>query len=84
VERRKCAIPSVTALLADVDADPRLRLVPLDRAILDLSLTLTAIREMHDRHIVATALHLTNPGSSIALLTCDTNIVASGLVPIVW
>src|SRR5205823_59553 len=40
VERGKCAIPSVTDLLTDVDADPRVRVVPLDRSILDFSLTL--------------------------------------------
>jgi PIN domain nuclease of toxin-antitoxin system len=56
VERGRSIIPSVAALLADVDADPRITLVPLDRDILDISLTLTAIGEMHDRQIVATAL----------------------------
>ncbi len=84
VERGKCAIPSVTNLLADVDADPRIVLVPLDRAILDLSLTLTSINEMHDRHIVATALHLAAKGVAVNLITCDRNITSSGLVPIVW
>jgi hypothetical protein len=39
---------------------------------------------MHDRQIVATALQLVDNGVSVALLTCDTNIMASGLVPIVW
>jgi PIN domain nuclease of toxin-antitoxin system len=84
VERGKCAIPSVAALLADMDADSRILLVPLDRAILELSLTLNSIREMHARQIVATALQLFGSGSSLALLTCDQNITASGLVPVVW
>ncbi len=84
VERGRCTIPSVADLLADVDADPRLVLVPLDRSILDRSHTLTTISEMHDRQIVATALHLAGAGAPIPLLTCDTNITASGLVPIVW
>jgi PIN domain nuclease of toxin-antitoxin system len=84
VEKGRCAIPSVAALLADVDADPRLTLIPLDRTILDLSVTLTGVREMHDRQIVATALHLIASGSAISLLTCDPDIVGSGLVPIVW
>jgi PIN domain nuclease of toxin-antitoxin system len=84
VQRGRTAIPSVASLLADVDADPRLVLIPLDRAILDLSLTLAPITEMHDRQIVATALHLARAGSPIPLLTCDANISASGLVPIVW
>jgi PIN domain nuclease of toxin-antitoxin system len=84
VERGRCTIPSVAALLADVDADPRLAVVPLDRAILDRSHPLSAISEMHDRLIVATALQLASTGSAIPLLTCDTNITASGLVPLVW
>jgi hypothetical protein len=58
--------------------------VPLDRAILNLSLTLTSIREMHDRQIVATALLRARQGASAALLTCDIDITDSGLVPIVW
>jgi PIN domain nuclease of toxin-antitoxin system len=84
VEHGRTAIPAVTDLLADVDADARVVLVPLDRAVLDLSLTLFALNEMHDRLIVATALHFARGGSAVPLLTCDANITASGVVPIVW
>lgn len=84
VDRGRTSIPSVSSLLADVDADPRLALIPLDRTILDISLTLTSINEMHDRQIAATALHLATAGSAVPLLTCDGNITASGIVPIVW
>lgn len=84
VDRGRTSIPSVASLLADVDADPRIVLIPLDRAILDLSLTLTAISEMHDRQIVATALHIAGASSSVPLLTCDADITSSGLVPVVW
>jgi hypothetical protein len=48
------------------------------------SFTLTSLIEMHDRLIVATALYLARAGESVALLTCDVNITASGLVPIIW
>jgi PIN domain nuclease of toxin-antitoxin system len=84
VDRGRSAIPSVADLLADVDADPRIALLPLDRGILDISLTLTAVEEMHDRLIVATALVRKQAGASVAILTRDTNIASSGLVPIVW
>jgi PIN domain nuclease of toxin-antitoxin system len=84
VEKKKCAIPSVAALLADIDADPRIVLVPLDRTILNVSVALTSIPEMHDRQIVATCLFLTSPGSPVTLLTRDGIITASGLVPVVW
>ncbi len=85
VEKGKApTIPSVSALLAAVDADKRVVIVPLEREILDLSHTLTVISEMHDRLIVATALWLAASGESPTLLTCDGNITASGLVSTVW
>ncbi len=84
VDRGRTSIPSVASLLADVDADPRLVVVPLDRAILDLSLTLTAIHEMHDRQIAATSLHLAIAPARVPLITCDRNITASGLVHVIW
>jgi PIN domain nuclease of toxin-antitoxin system len=84
VEHGKSTIPSTADLLADVDADARVIPIPLDRAILDRSLALTVLSEMHDRQIVATALHLSAHGIPAALLTRDANITASGLVPVVW
>lgn len=84
VEHGRCRIPSVTHLLGHVDADPRIVLLPLDRATLDRSLTLTVIGEMHDRQIVAAALQLASGGQPVVLLTRDENIRSSGLVPTVW
>ncbi|OYV83086.1 MAG: twitching motility protein PilT, partial [Planctomycetia bacterium 21-64-5] len=84
VARGKTSIPSLAALLAAVDADSRTVVVPLDRAILDRSLTLSAISEMHDRLIAATTLHLAGVSSIVPLLTCDPDIASSGLVTVVW
>jgi len=84
VDRGRTSIPSVASLLGDVDADPRIVLVPLDRAILDISLTLTTISEMHDRQIAATALHLAVAPAFVPLITCDHDITASGLVHVIW
>lgn len=84
VERNKCAIPSVNNLTTDVDCDARIITIPLDRTILDLSCSLTAINEMHDRLIVATAIHLGGSSKSLPLISCDGNITVSGLVPVVW
>jgi PIN domain nuclease of toxin-antitoxin system len=81
---RAPTIPTVSQLLTAVDADRRVTVVPLDRIILELSVSLTSIAEMHDRQIVATALHLATSGPAVALLTRDVNITASGLVPIIW
>ena len=44
------------AVVATLVASGRIVVVALDRAILDQSLTLTTVSEMHDRLIVATAL----------------------------
>ena len=84
MEHGRSVIPSVSRLLADVDADPRIAIVSLDRAILDVSQTLIGLPEMHDRQIVATAFHLGTGGASLTVLTCDEAIVTSGLVPVVW
>lgn len=84
VERGKTSIPSVTALLSAVSADSRVMVYPLDRAVIDQSINLATIDEMHDRQIVSTAFVLQNQDETVSVLTCDQNITASGLVPIVW
>jgi PIN domain nuclease of toxin-antitoxin system len=84
VEHGRCNIPTVVDLLADVDGDPRIVLIPLQRETIDLSLALTVIREMHDRLIVATAQQLISLGQAAALLTRDNSLRLSGLVPIIW
>ena len=58
--------------------------IPLDRTILDKTLTLTDINEMHDRQIAATALILIDQGESVALITRDENIRETDLVPVIW
>ena len=78
-----------TPLTADVlqsklAKDKRFTVEPLTQAIVEKSNTLSAINEMHDRQIVATALYLMEQGETVSLLTADQNITASGLVPIVW
>ena len=84
VEHGKSTISSVPDLLAAVDADPRLEITPLNREILDRSLGLTAIDEMHDRQIVASALVVQDKGATVALLTRDSVIQSSGLVTVIW
>lgn len=72
IEHGRTSVPSVSDFLKALDADPRVTVVPLDRAILDKTLTLQAIGEMHDRQIIATALFLQDQGETIAVLTKDT------------
>jgi hypothetical protein len=57
---------------------------PLDKDVIEITMSLSAINEMHDRQIAATALVLASKGEVVQLLTCDKNIIASGLVSIVW
>lgn len=84
VEHGKSSIATQQDLLAAVDADPRFIITPLDRSILNKSLTTVIIPEMHDRQITATALCLAAQGEAIAVLTKDPDIQSSGLVPIIW
>jgi len=84
VERGKTSIPSVTALMNAISADPRVTIAPLDQAVIQQTIGLSAIHEMHDRQIVATALLLQDQGETVSLLTCDQNITASGLVSVHW
>lgn len=83
VERGRISL-SVAEILAAVDRDVRLDVLPLDRDVVARSLGLTPINEMHDRQIVATALVLQDAGDAVSLLTHDGNITASGLVSILW
>jgi len=84
VERGRTSIPSAKNLLSAVEADPRVVIYPLDKDVIETTMSLSAINEMHDRQIAATVLVLTSKGEDVQLLTCDLNITASGLVPIIW
>jgi PIN domain nuclease of toxin-antitoxin system len=84
VDRARTSIPSVTDLFDAVNSDPRIVIYPIDKAVIEQSISLSAITEMHDRLIVATALVLKNRGEKIGLLTCDRNITASGLITLIW
>ncbi len=83
VERRAVGL-SVAEALAAIDADSRIEVAPLSRAVIEKSMTLSAIGEMHDRQIAATVALMIEAGESVALLTVDVNITASGAIPIVW
>jgi PIN domain nuclease of toxin-antitoxin system len=81
IERGKTSIPSVESLFNAINSDP---IYPLDKAVVQKSVGLSKINEMHDRQIVATALVLEEQGEKATLLTCDKNIVDSGLVTVAW
>lgn len=83
-EKGRTTIPSVAALFALIDGDARLSVAPVDRDIVWRSTDLTAISEMHDRLIVATALQQHHYTQSAVLLTADARIRTSGLVPTLW
>lgn len=84
IEHGKTSIPGSGPFLDAVDADPRVRVLPLDRTVLNKSSSLTSVTEMHDRQIVATALLLIDQGETVALLTRDANIRESRLIPVIW
>jgi PIN domain nuclease of toxin-antitoxin system len=83
IERGRVAV-SLPDLLGELDADSRISVQPLDRAIIERSAGLSAIAEMHDRQTVATALVLQDQVGDVAVITRDGNITDSGLVRAVW
>ena len=84
IERGRTSIPDVSILLQAVLADSRLEIYPLNWEVFQQTLIATAVPEMHDRQIVATALYLCTLGHSVNILTKDNTIVAAGLAPITW
>jgi PIN domain nuclease of toxin-antitoxin system len=85
IEHRRTSIQSATDLFAAIDADLRIKIVPLTRNIVQLSTSLTQIGEMHDRQIVATAVNLLKgAGIAVSIITKDENIQTCGLVPVIW
>ena len=67
-----------------VKQDKRVSIYPLDSDVIEKSVNLTSINEMHDRQIVSTALVVEGQGNQVALLSCDQNICAANLVRIFW
>lgn len=84
VERGRTAIPSVSDLLRSLSADFRISIQPLTWEVFKESLREGMPPEMHDRLIVASALHLQSLGDTVSLLTKDASIVEAGLVTILW
>jgi PIN domain nuclease of toxin-antitoxin system len=84
VDRGKTTIPSATDLLTAVLGDSRIRIYPLDQTVVERTVVLASINEMHDRQIVATGLVLQDQRQAMTLLTCDRNITASQVISILW
>lgn len=84
VEKGRTAIPSVADLMGDVRRDARIEIVPLTEQILNASLSLTDIPEIHDRLIVATGINLESVGETVQILTKDNEILLSKLLTVTW
>jgi len=84
VDKGRTSIPTVTDLLNDVLADARIDIYPLTIDVLNQSIGLTSVPEMHDRLIVATGVFLESLGDDIKILTKDNSIVLSAVLPIIW
>lgn len=84
VAKGKTNITSATDLISDVTNDPRIEIYPLTFGILQESLALTVVPEMHDRLIVATGVYLQNLGEQVEILTKDNEIALSSILPVIW
>ncbi|MFT3746362.1 MAG: PIN domain-containing protein [Pyrinomonadaceae bacterium] len=84
VEKGRCSLTSVRDLIDDIQADSRFNVFPLTSGILEESILLTAVPEIHDRLIVATGVYLQKLGDTVEILTKDNEIVLSSLLKVVW
>ena len=84
VEKGRCSLTSVDDVLDDVRADSRINTFPLTSGILEESVSLTAIPEIHDRLIVATGVYLQNLGETVEILTKDNEIILAGVLNVTW
>lgn len=84
VERGRTSISSVDDLLLGMRSAPHLDLFPLNWEVFEQSLLAINIPEIHDRLIVATALYLQTLGHTVSLITADSMITVSKLVPVMW
>lgn len=69
VEKGRTSIPAPQDVISAVKADPRVVIYPLDQDVIEMTMSLSIINEMHDRQIVATALVLAKAGEIVQLLT---------------
>jgi PIN domain nuclease of toxin-antitoxin system len=84
VDKGRTSISSSADLLRDVSAEKRIQVQPLTFEVIQESLSAGGVAEMHDRLIVATAIHEQKLGHQVSLLTCDANITSSGLATTIW
>jgi PIN domain nuclease of toxin-antitoxin system len=77
-EKRRATL-TFERILGVLETTPTLYLVPLDLLVVSRSRRLTALPDLHDRFIVATAQN-----RRAALITADRLITGSSLVPVVW
>lgn len=84
VEKGRCSLTSVNELLDDVRADSRINIFPLTSGILEESVSLTVIPEIHDRMIVATGVYLQKLGETVEILTKDHEIARASVLHVTW
>jgi PIN domain nuclease of toxin-antitoxin system len=84
VQKGRTMIMRVNDLLQDVFGDSRIEIEPLTIDVLLESLNASAVPEMHDRLITATALFIQKQGFSVTIVTKDDSIIDSKLVNTVW
>lgn len=84
VEKRRSAIPNVSDLLSDVANDNRIEIYPLTVGILEESISLTTVPEIHDRLIVATGVYLQKLDETVEIVTKDSEILSSAELNVCW
>lgn len=83
VDRGRTGIHSTSDLMQGVADAPHLEIAALTWPILQQSVKVMGVSEMHDRLIVATAMHLQSQGHEVWMVTQDEEITGAGLVDII-
>ena len=78
IEKRRTTL-SIAQVITTLKKVKGYRFVPLTVPIVLQIQTAVALPDLHDRFIVATALHL-----GVPLITQDKLITQSGVIPVIW
>ncbi len=86
VLERKGALFSLSEeqLVNKIKEDSRIAIAETNLEVIETSLECKAVREIHDRLIVATAVLAQKLDLSVSIISRDNNIRETNLVPVIW
>jgi len=71
-------------LVDKIKEDSRFAIAEIDLDVIETSMQCKAVREIHDRLIVATAILAQDSNINVSIISRDNNIREANLVPVIW